>query len=122
LHCANQFFVALGRDRVYNVYTAITIPNQKGVSAVQAVRAVYDGRAFVPVRPVNAEKNQAAIITILDEVQSAGNGKSYVKYAGRLSDERRAELEEILESTRGVANTRLYDTGERSVDRRRGAR
>jgi hypothetical protein len=69
---------------------------------VQAVRAVYDGRAFVPVRPVNAEKNQAAIITILDEVQSAGSGKSYVKYAGRLSDERRAELEEILESTRGV--------------------
>jgi hypothetical protein len=105
LYGANQFLVALGRDRVYNVYTAITISNQKGVSAVQAVRAVYDGRAFVPVRPVSAKKNQAAIITILDEVQSAGNGKSYVKYAGRLSDERRAELEEILESTRGVGSS-----------------
>jgi phosphopantothenate synthetase len=69
---------------------------------VQAVRAVYDGRVFVPERPVNAEKNQAAIITILDEVLRAENGKSYVRYAGQLSDERRAELEEILESTRGV--------------------
>jgi phosphopantothenate synthetase len=69
---------------------------------VQAVRAVYDGRAFVPVRPVNAAKNQAAIITILDEVQKAGDSKLYVKYAGQLSDERRAELEEILEGTRGV--------------------
>jgi hypothetical protein len=80
----------------------IDILFNRGVSIVQAVRAVYDGRVFVPEQPVNAKKNQAAIITILDEIQRTPDSKAYLKYAGRLSDEGRAELEKILESTRGV--------------------
>jgi hypothetical protein len=69
---------------------------------VQAVRAVYDGRVFVPEQPVNAKKNQVAIITILDEVQGNADGNPYLRYAGKLSDEARAEIEEILESTSRV--------------------
>ena len=34
---------------------------------MEAVRAYYDGYAFVPTRPVVARKNQPAIVTILNE-------------------------------------------------------
>jgi len=37
---------------------------------MEAVNAYYDGQTFVPVKPVKAKKNQRAIVTILDEVQS----------------------------------------------------
>jgi len=36
---------------------------------MEAVRAYYDGRAFVPTKPVKVKKNQEAIVTILDEVR-----------------------------------------------------
>jgi hypothetical protein len=35
---------------------------------MEAVNAYYDGRSFVPEKPVMAKKNQRAIVTILDEV------------------------------------------------------
>jgi hypothetical protein len=37
---------------------------------MEAVNAYYDGHAFVPTKPVNARKNQQAIVTVLDEVRS----------------------------------------------------
>ena len=34
---------------------------------MQAVKAYYDGKTFVPVAPVSVKKNRAAIVTILDD-------------------------------------------------------
>ncbi|GMO40910.1 MAG: hypothetical protein Ta2F_16830 [Termitinemataceae bacterium] len=34
---------------------------------MQAVKAYYDGRTFVPTIPVNIKKNRAVIVTILDD-------------------------------------------------------
>ncbi|GHV74588.1 hypothetical protein AGMMS49940_18900 [Spirochaetia bacterium] len=67
-----------------------------------AVKAYYDGQAFIPVSPVHAEKNQAAIITILDNEVKETNKKTYLQFAGSLTDERFQELTEILESARAV--------------------
>ena len=36
---------------------------------MEAVKAYYDGHAFVPTTPVKAKKNQEAIVTILEEVR-----------------------------------------------------
>ena len=32
-----------------------------------AVKAYYDGKAFIPISPVRAAKNQRAIVTVLDD-------------------------------------------------------
>ena len=37
---------------------------------MEAVKAYYDGYAFVPTAPVRAKTNQKAIVAILDEVLS----------------------------------------------------
>ncbi|GHU26551.1 hypothetical protein AGMMS50256_04070 [Betaproteobacteria bacterium] len=37
---------------------------------MEAVGAYYNGHAFVPTQPIKVQKNQKAIVTILDEVQS----------------------------------------------------
>jgi hypothetical protein len=37
---------------------------------MEAVNAYYDGHAFVPTKPIKAQKNQKAIVTLLDEVRS----------------------------------------------------
>jgi hypothetical protein len=37
---------------------------------MEAVKAYYDGKTFIPTKPVRAKKNQQAIITILDEVRN----------------------------------------------------
>jgi hypothetical protein len=34
---------------------------------MEAVEAYYDGRVFIPRRPVSARKNQPAIVTILND-------------------------------------------------------
>jgi hypothetical protein len=69
---------------------------------MRAVKAYYDGRVFVPVIPVAAVKNKAAIITILDHVDQRGDDKDYLQYAGALSDDRYAELADILKDTQRV--------------------
>jgi hypothetical protein len=38
---------------------------------MEAVKAYYDGAVFVPIEPVSARRNQQAVITILDFVESA---------------------------------------------------
>jgi hypothetical protein len=77
-----------------------------------AVKAYYDGHVFVPVSPVRVVKNQAAIITILESSTEPHSGegsplndeteetadKSYLQFAGTLSDENFHELTAILES------------------------
>jgi hypothetical protein len=67
-----------------------------------AVKAFYDGKAFVPISPVYAARNQAAIVTVLDEtVDEAGNW-DYLQFAGALADEDYREITAILNATEQV--------------------
>ena len=65
-----------------------------------AVKAYYDGRAFVPENPFKAEINQKAVITILDNNASDVLQKEQLlTLAGSLSNEDYREVEEALENT-----------------------
>jgi hypothetical protein len=67
-----------------------------------AVKAFYDGKAFVPMSPVHAARNQAAIVTVLDEaVEEAGNW-DYLQFAGALADDDYQEITAILNATEQV--------------------
>jgi hypothetical protein len=67
-----------------------------------AVKAYYDGKVFVPLSPIRAAKNQAAIVTVLDNAAGETENREYVQFAGSLSDEDYREITEILESTEQV--------------------
>jgi hypothetical protein len=64
------------------------VPGWKGV-AMEAVRAYFDGQAFVPVRPLRIMKNQKAIITILDDT----SGTESPSMSTPLDDEFQSEQE-----------------------------
>jgi hypothetical protein len=49
---------------------------------MEAVKAYYDGKTFVPTKPVRAKKNQQAIVTILDEVKNE-DSREHAKKAVR---------------------------------------
>jgi hypothetical protein len=70
----------------------------KKVFLLNAVKAYYDGRVFVPVEPVSAKRNQNALITILDETKE----KPHVRFIGVLSDESYEEISEALKDTQEV--------------------
>jgi hypothetical protein len=67
-----------------------------------AVKAYYDGKAFIPISPVKAARNQAAIVTVLDDTIGDTAGNEYLQFAGSLSDEDYREITEILKSTEQV--------------------
>jgi hypothetical protein len=68
-----------------------------------AVKAYYDGRAFVPESPVSAEINQEAIITLLDQKNSSVSKKErLLRLAGSISHEEYLEIEKALEDTERV--------------------
>ncbi|MDR1256467.1 MAG: hypothetical protein LBJ86_01820 [Spirochaetaceae bacterium] len=69
---------------------------------MKAIKAYYDGHAFVPVFPVNVDKNRVAIITILDDVTDGVPEKTYLQYAGKLSDDSYQEMTAILRDTRKI--------------------
>ncbi|MFP3090609.1 hypothetical protein LQZ21_09820 [Treponema sp. TIM-1] len=67
-----------------------------------AVKAYYDGKAFVPISPVHAARNQAAIVTVLDETVEETGNRDYLQFAGSLSDEDYREITAILNSTETI--------------------
>ncbi|GBR76546.1 hypothetical protein NO2_1079 [Candidatus Termititenax persephonae] len=69
---------------------------------MEAIKAYYDGRAFVPVFPVNVAKNRVAIITILDNIMDSVPEKTYLQYVGKLSDDSYQEMTAILQDTRKI--------------------
>lgn len=69
---------------------------------MQAVRAYYDGNAFIPIMPVNARRNQTAIVTILDDEPKRADNKAVEQFFGALSNESFAEIEEALKDTEQV--------------------
>jgi len=67
-----------------------------------AVKAYYDGKAFVPLSPIKITTNQSAIITILDEELKEPQAKPHENYFGVLSDEDYNEISEALLETQRV--------------------
>lgn len=66
---------------------------------MKAVKAYFDGTAFVPLTPVKARRNQSAIITILEDDVPKADLKDFF---GALSQENYAEMIEILKDTERV--------------------
>jgi hypothetical protein len=73
---------------------------------MSAIKAVYDGRVFVPLVPVRAKKNQVAVFTLLDPLKTAESVKQtsslkvtkpHKRFLGALPKENIVELETILE-------------------------
>ncbi|MDR0324584.1 MAG: hypothetical protein LBI19_00635 [Oscillospiraceae bacterium] len=60
---------------------------------MQAVKAYYDGAAFVPLTPVKARRNQSAIITILEDEPSK---KSFWDFVGTMPDDVANEMLDAL--------------------------
>ena len=70
---------------------------------MDAINAYYNGHSFVPIKPVQAKKNQKAIVTIIDENLArdaaaqlkgmfAGSGMSSEKFASQKQFEKELEL------------------------------
>jgi len=53
---------------------------------MEAVNAYYDGRVFVPTKPISARKNQRAIITVLDEARENRTKRTLLSLSGILSE------------------------------------
>ena len=69
---------------------------------MQAVRAYYDGTAFIPVTPVSVKPNQSAIITILDDTEPNTADKPFEKFIGKLSPDSYSEIMEALSETQRI--------------------
>jgi len=69
---------------------------------MQAIKAYYDGKAFVPLSPIRIMTNQSAIVTILDEELKEPQVKPHEGYFGVLSDEDYNEISEALLETQRV--------------------
>ncbi|MDR1099227.1 MAG: hypothetical protein LBL28_01975 [Treponema sp.] len=73
-----------------------------------AVKAHFDGYVFVPESPVDAEINQPAIITILDnETADEIKKQRFLSFAGSISHEDLLEMEKALEDTEQVFPVRM---------------
>jgi len=72
---------------------------------MRAVKAYFDGNAFIPLSPISVKPNQAAIVTVLDDfgVFKGNDGdKPFKKYIGVFSDDDYSEMARILEDARGI--------------------
>jgi hypothetical protein len=68
-----------------------------------AVKAYYDGRAFIPESPIKADINQPAIITILErELPAASNKERLLSLAGSITHDEYLVMEKALEDTERV--------------------
>jgi len=68
-----------------------------------AVKAYYDGRAFVPERPISAKINQEAIITLMEHRHYNTSKKDQLlSLAGSISHEDYLEMDKALEETERV--------------------
>ena len=68
-----------------------------------AVKAYYDGHAFIPKSPIFAELNQEAIITLLDaQPINASKKERLLGLVGSITNEDYLEIEKALEETERV--------------------
>jgi molybdopterin synthase catalytic subunit len=71
---------------------------------MQTVKAHFDGNVFIPIDRITAAVNQRAVVTFTgyvpeNKTKRQGSEKSYLRYAGVLSDESRVEIEAVLQDT-----------------------
>ena len=71
---------------------------------MEAVNAYYDGRAFVPTKPVSVRKNQHAIVTILEEARENKTKETLLSMAGIISEEEYQDFVEALKDNGGRSN------------------
>ena len=69
---------------------------------MEAIKAYYNGSAFVPVAPVKVKLNQPALITIIEDEKARVSGNGYVELFGALSAESYLEIIETLKDTEKV--------------------
>jgi hypothetical protein len=68
-----------------------------------AVKAYYDGNAFIPETPICAELNQGAIITLLEpSLKHTSKKEHLLSLAGIISHDDYLEIEKALEDTEKV--------------------
>jgi hypothetical protein len=69
---------------------------------MEAIRAYYDGNAFVPLTPVKARRNQQAIITILEETKENPAQKRFQRLYGQLDPVSYQEITDALKDAERV--------------------
>jgi hypothetical protein len=74
---------------------------------MQTIKAYFDGNVFIPIDRITAAINQRAVVTLIGDVpenttKQRDSEKSYLRYAGALSDESYAEIEAILQDTERI--------------------
>jgi hypothetical protein len=68
-----------------------------------AVKAYFDGRAFIPESPVKVDINQPAIITILDnKLPNTSRKEHLLSLAGSISHDDYLAMEKAIEDTEKV--------------------
>jgi len=68
-----------------------------------AVRAYFDGHAFIPKSPIIAEVNQEAIITLLESrLSNVSKKEHFLSLAGSITHDDYLEIEKALEETERV--------------------
>jgi len=69
---------------------------------MEAVNAYYDGRVFVPTKPISARKNQRAIITVLDEARENRTKRTLLSLSGILSEVEYQDFMDALKDTERI--------------------
>jgi hypothetical protein len=74
---------------------------------MQTIKVYFDGNVFIPIDQIRAAVNQRAVVTLIDDapenkIKSRQPEKPYLRYAGALSDDSRAEIEAVLRDTERV--------------------
>ena len=69
---------------------------------MEAVRAYYDGHAFVPTGPVSIRKNRSVTLTIVEEPRENQTKKALLSMAGCLSETAYQEFKEALKDTERI--------------------
>lgn len=69
---------------------------------MQSIYGYFNGENFIPVGKATPKKNQKVIITILDDFIDNEPEKPYKKYVGKLDNENRKEITEILKDCEKV--------------------
>ncbi len=67
---------------------------------MQSVEAYYDGKAFIPVKPIRAQKNQKALITLFESSEQAE--QHWRKFFGLMTREQAKEIEDALVETERI--------------------
>jgi hypothetical protein len=69
---------------------------------MEAIRAYFDGRAFVPTKPVSVRKNQPVLVTILDVPDDNATKKRLLSFAGALDEDDYCDFVEALKDTERI--------------------